>query len=211
MCLQVQERLKLFRRNSEGAAASLAYQYQNCTREQVNSVCEERGGRRGGREGREGGKGERGERGEEERGRRVREERKEGRREGGREAVPSLSCTLCVYTTFLSSCGPAIEWSGTETHPPPHLPFTPPPACVLYSSPLPPPQVCEAVRLLELDRSRLKAYIDQLLAVVLEKIPSLLEGMPRIQQGGGMRLELLTMATLPEVGHLTPRSILIGQ
>ena len=67
------------------------------------------------------------------------------------------------------------------------------------------------MRLLELDRSRLKAYIDQLLAVVLEKIPSLLEGMPRIQQGGGMRLELLTMATLPEVGHLTPRSILIGQ
>ena len=40
VCLQVQERLKLFRRNSEGAAASLAYQYQNCTREQVNPcVC----------------------------------------------------------------------------------------------------------------------------------------------------------------------------
>ena len=196
VCLQVQERLKLFRRNSEGAAASLAYQYQNCTREQVNSVCEERGGRRGGREGGEGGRRDR----EESKG------REKGRKEGGREAVPSLSCTLCVYTTFLSSCSPAIEWSGTETRPPP---FTPP--CVLYSSPLPPPQVCEAVRLLELDRSRLKAYIDQLLAVVLEKIPSLLEGMPRIQQGGGMRLELLTMATLPEVGHLTPSSILIGQ
>lgn len=62
-----------------------------------------------------------------------------------------------------------------------------------------PPQVCEVLRLLELDRSRLKAYIDQLLAVVLERSPSLLEGMPRIQQSGGMRLELLTMASLPEV------------
>ena len=86
------------------------------------------------------------------------------------------------------------------------------PTCMcFYSLPLPPLQVCEALRLLELDRSRLKAYIDQLLAVVLEKTPSLLEGMPRIQQGGGMRLELLTMATLPEVGHLTPGSVLIGQ
>ena len=75
VCLQVQERLKLFRRNSEGAAASLAYQYQNCTREQVNSVCEERGGRRGGREGGEGGRRER----EESKG------REKGRKEGGRE------------------------------------------------------------------------------------------------------------------------------
>lgn len=90
---KVQERLRLFRRDSEGAAGSLTHQYQNCTREQV----------------------------------------------------------------------------------------------------------CEVLRLLELDRSRLKAYIDQLLAVVLERSPSLLEGMPRIQQSGGMRLELLTMASLPEL------------
>ena len=71
---------------------------------------------------------------------------------------------------------------------------------LFYSTPiLSLPQVCEVLRLLELDRSRLKAYIDQLLAVVLERSPSLLEGMPRIQQSGGMRLELLTMASLPEV------------
>ena len=107
------------------------------------------------------------------------------------------------------------EQGSPTPSPPSYLPPLPPHlhvcAFIHCPSPLPPLQVCEALRLLELDRSRLKAYIDQLLAVVLEKTPSLLEGMPRIQQGGGMRLELLTMATLPEVGHLTPGTILIGQ
>ena len=88
MCLQVQERLKLFRRNSEGAAASLAYQYQNCTREQVNPcvcVCvrEEREGEERGRRVREG---EREERKGGERGRREREEER-GRRERKEERL----------------------------------------------------------------------------------------------------------------------------
>ena len=86
VCLQVQERLKLFRRNSEGAAASLAYQYQNCTREQVNPcVCvrEEREGEERGRRVREG---EREERKGGERGRREREEER-GRRERKEERL----------------------------------------------------------------------------------------------------------------------------
>ena len=175
--MQVQERLKLFRRNSEGAGGSLAYQYRNCTRGQVNprGVCVRgrgEGGRKGEREESEGG----------------REEERRGRVFPYTYPLmhpipPSYLCFLLHLLTYMC----------------------------FYSPPLPLPQVCEALRLLELDRSRLKAYIDQLLAVVLEKTPSLLEGMPRIQQGGGMRLELLTMATLPEVGHLTPERILIGQ
>ena len=93
VCLQVQERLKLFRRNSEGAAASLAYQYQNCTREQVNPcVCV--------REEREG----------EERGRREREEREGGergkKREGG-ERGRKRGYTfplMCIYHLFELTC-----------------------------------------------------------------------------------------------------------
>ena len=52
---------------------------------------------------------------------------------------------------------------------------------------------------------KLKAYIDHLLALVLESHSSLLEGMPRIQQSCGIRLELLAAASLPEVrGHSEP-------
>ena len=169
-------------------------------------VCVSRGGRKRGREEREGGR---------ERGRRVREE--------GRFLPYTYPLMHPIYVyipqVHLRNIYSLILWSsGSKAHPTPSptlLPMFPPPPpppphLDLFTAP-PPPQVCEALRLLELDRSRLKAYIDQLLAVVLEKTPSLLEGMPRIQQGGGMRLELLTMATLPEVGHLTPGSILIGQ
>ena len=56
-----------------------------------------------------------------------------------------------------------------------------------------------------LDRTcvKLKSYIDQLLAVVLENNPSLLEGMPRIQQNTGMKMELFRMASLQEVSRHT--------
>ena len=59
--------------------------------------------------------------------------------------------------------------------------------------------MCEAVR--ELDRAQVsyKAYIDQLLAVVLETNSALLEGMPRLQQSSGLRLDLLRMASRGEV------------
>lgn len=52
-----------------------------------------------------------------------------------------------------------------------------------------------------LDRTcvKLKSYIDQLLAVVLESNPNLLEGMPRIQQNIGMKIELFRMASMQEV------------
>ena len=59
--------------------------------------------------------------------------------------------------------------------------------------------MCEALRALELTCVKLKSYIDQLLAVVLESNPHLLEGMPRIQQSTGMKLELFRMASLQEV------------
>lgn len=59
--------------------------------------------------------------------------------------------------------------------------------------------MCEALRTLELTCVKLKAYIDQILAVVLESDPNLLEGMPRIQQSTGMKLELFRMASLQEV------------
>ena len=55
------------------------------------------------------------------------------------------------------------------------------------------------MRTLELTCVKLKAYIDQILAVVLESDPNLLEGMPRIQQSTGMKLELFRMASLQEV------------
>ena len=61
------------------------------------------------------------------------------------------------------------------------------------------PQVCDVLRSLERTCVKLKAYIDQLLAVVLESNPILLEGMPRIQQNVGMKLELFKMASLQEV------------
>ena len=60
------------------------------------------------------------------------------------------------------------------------------------------PQVCDVLRSLERTCVKLKAYIDQLLAVVLESNPNLLEGMPRIQQNVGMKLELFKMASLQE-------------
>ena len=62
-----------------------------------------------------------------------------------------------------------------------------------------PPQVCEVLRILALDSARMKAYIDELLALVLERNSALLEGLPRIQLRG-TRPELLTAASLPEVG-----------
>ena len=55
------------------------------------------------------------------------------------------------------------------------------------------------LRMLELDSMKLKTYIDQLLALVLERNAGILEGMPRIQQGCGIRMELMAMASLPEV------------
>lgn len=60
-------------------------------------------------------------------------------------------------------------------------------------------QVCDVLRALELTCIKLKSYIDQLLAVVLESNPNLLEAMPRIQQSVGMKLELFQMASLQEV------------
>ena len=69
---------------------------------------------------------------------------------------------------------------------------------VLYSL-HPPAQMCEAVRVLDRAQGRYKAYIDQLLAIVLEKCPNLLEGMPRLQQSNGLRVELLKMASKGEV------------
>ena len=44
----------------------------------------------------------------------------------------------------------------------------------------------------------MKAYIDELLALVLERNPALLEGLPRIQLRG-TQPELFTAASLPEV------------
>ncbi len=55
------------------------------------------------------------------------------------------------------------------------------------------------LRTLELDSMRLKAYIDHLLALILDRNTELLEGMPRTQQSAGMGLDLLAMASLPEV------------
>lgn len=59
-------------------------------------------------------------------------------------------------------------------------------------------QVCEVLRILALDSARMKAYIDELLALVLERNSALLEGLPRIQLRG-TRPELLTAASLPEL------------
>ena len=47
----------------------------------------------------------------------------------------------------------------------------------------------------------MKAYIDELLALVLERNSALLEGLPRIQQRG-TRPELFTGASLPEVSWM---------
>ena len=81
VCLQVQERLKLFRRNSEGAGGSLAYQYRNCTRGQVNprGVCVCEGEREKERERKVREKERERKVREEERERKVREEEREGR------------------------------------------------------------------------------------------------------------------------------------
>ena len=59
--------------------------------------------------------------------------------------------------------------------------------------------MCDVLRALELSTMRLKRYIDQLLAVLLEQKPSLLEGLPRIQQERGLDLDLFTVASLTEV------------
>ena len=60
-------------------------------------------------------------------------------------------------------------------------------------------QLCDELRALDLTTVRLKAYIDQLLAVVLESSPCLLEGLPRIQQNSGLKMELFSLASLTEV------------
>ena len=60
-------------------------------------------------------------------------------------------------------------------------------------------KVCEAIRAMEKSKIRLKGYIDQLLAAVLDRDPNLLEGLPRLQQNTGMRPDLLRVASLPEV------------
>ena len=62
-------------------------------------------------------------------------------------------------------------------------------------------KVCEAIRVLEQSKSQLRGYIDQLLALVLDRDPSLLEGLPRIQQNNGMSPDLLRVASLPEVKY----------
>lgn len=59
--------------------------------------------------------------------------------------------------------------------------------------------MCEELRSLDLRIGRLKSYIDQLLAVALESNPSMLEGMPRIQQNSGLKIELFNVASLTEV------------
>ena len=59
--------------------------------------------------------------------------------------------------------------------------------------------MCEAVRVLDLAQSKFKTYIDHLLAVVLERGPALLEGMPRLQQSSGLHMELLRMASKGQV------------
>jgi hypothetical protein len=62
-------------------------------------------------------------------------------------------------------------------------------------------QLCDELRSLDVVIVRLKSYIDQLLAVALESNPSLLEGMPRIQQNSGLKIELFRVASIPEVIH----------
>ena len=52
--------------------------------------------------------------------------------------------------------------------------------------------------------TRLRSYIDQLLAVVLEQSPGLLEGMPRRQQGKGQALDMLRSCSVTEVPFLSP-------
>lgn len=61
------------------------------------------------------------------------------------------------------------------------------------------PQLCDELRSLDLTIVKLKSYIDQLLAVALESNPCLLEGMPRIQQNSGLKIELFSVASLTEV------------
>jgi hypothetical protein len=60
-------------------------------------------------------------------------------------------------------------------------------------------QMCEAVRELDSAQARYKTYIDQLLAVVLETNSAFLEGMPRLQQSTGLRLDLLRVASRGEL------------
>lgn len=62
-----------------------------------------------------------------------------------------------------------------------------------------PDQVLQAIRNMEENMTRLRSYIDQLLAVVLEQSPGLLEGMPRRQQGKGQPLEMLCSCSVTEL------------
>lgn len=65
----------------------------------------------------------------------------------------------------------------------------------------PPLQVCGVLRALDTDSQRLRDYIDQLLAKVLERNPGILEGMPRSQLTRGLQLDMLRGAAIPEVLH----------
>ena len=65
-------------------------------------------------------------------------------------------------------------------------------------------QICDAVRELDRAQTSYKSYIDQLLAVVLETSPTLLEGMPRLQQSNGLRMDLLRVASRGEVSSRHP-------
>ncbi|XP_062521749.1 ELKS/Rab6-interacting/CAST family member 1-like isoform X2 [Corticium candelabrum] len=62
-----------------------------------------------------------------------------------------------------------------------------------------PDQVLQAIRNMDDNMTRLRSYIDQLLAVVLEQCPGLLEGMPRRQQGQGQSIDLLCGCSLSEM------------
>ena len=69
---------------------------------------------------------------------------------------------------------------------------------------LPPPslslsQVNQVLYKMESGLSELKSHIDQLLVVVLNRDPELLQGMPRVQQDRCMRPELRKLASIHEV------------
>lgn len=83
---------------------------------------------------------------------------------------------MCVQLCMLSVCPPL----------PPLLPSSP-------------PQMCGVLRALDTDSQRLREYIDQLLAKVLERNPGILEGMPRSQLTRGLQPDMLRGANIPEV------------
>lgn len=60
-------------------------------------------------------------------------------------------------------------------------------------------QVSHVIRTLKKAKIKVKKYIDQLLAIVLDNDPNMLEGMPRLQQSPSMSPDLLGVASLPEV------------